>query len=393
MAPPPPRRYPASVIFAAAALASSIHAKLLEAASDGDLRLLKRLVRALDNGREVVEAVRVEDGVGLLHVAAMEARLEVCRYLVEQLGFHVDDPSDDGITPLICAIHSKDVAVVKYLLDHGADKDKVDHDGLAPLHSAAGIGHCEVVELLLARGAYIDPVGAGGTPLHIAAMEGQAGTMKILLDHHADCNKTDISGMTPLCTALNAASVECVKLLVKAGADVKADSILTALIDATNDNNGSAEFLNCILEASANCHIPDDTWAEHVNGKKIAQLKLLGSKAVERKDYLSASGFYSKAINLDPEDATLFSNRSLCWLRMGDAQKALLDALECREIRPDWPKACYRQGAALMLLKDYRSACEALFDGFKLDPGNAEIEHALREAMESLKTSQGSKAE
>jgi hypothetical protein len=36
---------------------------------------------------------------------------------------------------------------------------------------------------------------------------------------------------------------------------------------------------------------------------------------------------------------------------MSDGAKALADANECRRIRPDWPKACYRQGTALMLLK------------------------------------------
>ena len=35
---------------------------------------------------------------------------------------------------------SENAAVVKYLLDHGADPNKADNDGLAPLHSAAGIG-------------------------------------------------------------------------------------------------------------------------------------------------------------------------------------------------------------------------------------------------------------
>ena len=58
-----------------------------------------------------------------------------------------------------------------------------------------------------------------------------------------------------------------------------------------------------------------------------------------------------QAIEHDPNDATLFSNRSLCLLRMGDGQRALLDALDCRGMRPDWPKAYYRQGAALMSLK------------------------------------------
>ena len=64
-----------------------------------------------------------------------------------------------------------------------------------------------------------------------------------------------------------------------------------------------------------------------------------------------APTFWMQAIDLDPRDATLFSNRSLCSLCQGDGQKALVDALECRELRPDWPKACYRHGAALLSLK------------------------------------------
>ena len=77
---------------------------------------------------------------------------------------------------------------------------------------------------------------------------------------------------------------------------------------------------------------------------------------------------------------------------MGDGHKALLDAYECRKLRPDWLKAYYRQGAALMLLKDYESACETLYDGFKLDPGNSEMEDALREALASLKASASTEA-
>uniref|UniRef100_A0A0D3F5C4 Uncharacterized protein n=1 Tax=Oryza barthii TaxID=65489 RepID=A0A0D3F5C4_9ORYZ len=99
----------------------------------------------------------------------------------------------------------------------------------------------------------------------------------------------------------------------------------------------------------------------------------------------------NKALCLDFNDATLYSNRSLCFLHMGDGDKAYGDAYTCRMMRPDWPKACYRQGAALMLLKEYQKACDALLDGFKMDPGNSEIENALREAMESLKISDGAK--
>ena len=47
-------------------------------------------------------------------------------------------------------------------------------------------GDCGTVKLLLAKGAYIDPVAFCGTPLHCAATHGHDGIMQILLDHNAD---------------------------------------------------------------------------------------------------------------------------------------------------------------------------------------------------------------
>ncbi|EEC83375.1 hypothetical protein OsI_28787 [Oryza sativa Indica Group] len=73
-------------------------------------------------------------------------------------------------------------------------------------------------------------------------------------------------------------------------------------------------------------------------------------------------------------------------------EEGLLDAHECRKKQPDWSKACYRLGASLMSLKDYGSACDALFDGLKLDPADVQIENALREAFQNLKLSRSTKA-
>ena len=57
-----------------------------------------------------------------------------------------------------------------------------------------------------------------------------------------------------------------------------------------------------------------------------------------------------QAIDLDPTDAKFFSNRSLCWIRLGQAEQALADAKACRSLRPKWAKACYREGVALRAL-------------------------------------------
>lgn len=123
-------------------------------------------------------------------------------------------------------------------------------------------------------------------------------------------------------------------------------------------------------------HLRNDT--APLDKRKIQELKSQGSNAVGRKDFLSAAEFYSMALELDPNDTTLFSNRSLCWLNLGKPLLGLLDALECRTRRPDWPKALYRQSKALMSLKDYAGGCETFLDALKLDPGSAEIEDGLR---------------
>ncbi|KAI4998530.1 hypothetical protein ZWY2020_053872 [Hordeum vulgare] len=321
---------------------SEVHDPMLDmvfqAASDNDLPRLKSLVVMLDLGRgrpkKVIEDLRVEDdpkleGFSALHIAA-RGSLEVCRYLVEELLVDVDLVDKEGqvsrYPTVLCflwvwhrVIENTSVfatycngGTAEYLLDHGANPDKADNNGGFLLHYAAEIGSCEMVELLLAKGAYVDPVCACGTPLHIAAGGAQYGAMKILLDHSADYNKM-VDGVTPLMAAKDANSTECIKLLVK-------------------------------------------------------------------------------AMQLDPGDAVLLSDRSLCWLHMGYGRKALLDANQCRKMRPLWPKACRRQGEALMLLKDYEGASERFLDGLKLDPVDTAIEDALREAMKSLMTSRSTKA-
>ena len=64
----------------------------------------------------------------------------------------------------------------------------------------------------------------------------------------------------------------------------------------------------------------------------------------------SAIDFW-QALDLDPHNAIILSNRSLCWMRTGQLEFALTDAKLVRQIRPDWAKGCYREGSALRLLQ------------------------------------------
>uniref|UniRef100_A0ACD5U004 Uncharacterized protein n=1 Tax=Avena sativa TaxID=4498 RepID=A0ACD5U004_AVESA len=372
---------------------------IFNAAFDGDLPRFKSLATMLDRGRgrlrEAVDALRWEDegmmkGLSPLHVAASRGSLEVCRYLVEDLGVDVNLADGEGRTPLFWTVLSKNVGAAKYLLGHGANQDKANHDGFSPLHEAVGSGDCEMVELLLAKGAYVDPIASCGTPLHFAATQGQGGTMKILLDHNADVNKT-VNGKTPMMAALDADSKLCILILMKAGAD-RESYLAYSGEKLCAANVISTDFFNSVMEDAAAGVTPNDDEPLAKRKARVAGYKAMATHAFKTKDYPNASLTYSLLILLEPGEATWFSNRSLCWYQMGDGAKAFADANECRHIRPDWPKACYRQGTALMLLKDYKGASQRFCDGLKLDPGNTEIDAALWKALESLRTAGGSKA-
>ncbi|KAH7852636.1 hypothetical protein Vadar_027247 [Vaccinium darrowii] len=110
--------------------------------------------------------------------------------------------------------------------------------------------------------------------------------------------------------------------------------------------------------------------------KRIAAEAKVRDDAYRRKDYLVALDAYTQAIDFDPSDATLLSNRSVCWIRLGQAMHALTDAKACRALRPDWSKACYREA------NSFREDVE-------LDPNNKDLTNAFREAVEAGKKFRG----
>ena len=67
-----------------------------------------------------------------------------------------DDPADVLAEGLAFAAHLGRAAACELLLDHGADARRGPLYGLTPLHLAASMGHLDVAELLVRRGAPLD---------------------------------------------------------------------------------------------------------------------------------------------------------------------------------------------------------------------------------------------
>ncbi|MCL7037606.1 hypothetical protein MKW94_018969, partial [Papaver nudicaule] len=117
--------------------------------------------------------------------------------------------------------------------------------------------------------------------------------------------------------------------------------------------------------------------------EEFHKAKLNGADAFKKHDYSKAMVCYSQANGIDPYDANVLSNRSMCWACMKDGEKALEDANACILLRPDWPKAYYRAGVAFYLLKRYSDAQKAFLDGLRLNPNSQALKVAYRESVEA----------
>jgi ankyrin repeat protein len=111
------------------------------------------------------------------------------------------------------------------LLEAGADPNARDKDGKTPLHYAVAHRHSDAIKLLLDYGAEVDGESAEAlclTPLHIAALRGDAEEVERLLKSGADPNVRDVFGRTPLHYASARNHKAVAELLLSRGADPNA---------------------------------------------------------------------------------------------------------------------------------------------------------------------------
>ena len=187
-------------------------------------------------------------------------------------GFSPNVKNSAGWTPLIFAVNNNNENIVKNLINAGASIDETENDGWSALLFAVFRESIELAEILLTNNAnpYILSV-QGISPFSIASerhltpvlsaieryrerratieqmngnlldacLEGDKDSIENLLTNGAEVNSFNSVGYSPLIAAARNACLECVRILIQAGADVyhKEKDGWTALMFASTSVN------------------------------------------------------------------------------------------------------------------------------------------------------------
>jgi len=217
------------------------------------------------------------------------------RRLVERLivAFPQDVDAGGGYygTPLHAALAKGNVDIALLLLQHDADVNALNEEGITPLHKACKKGLPDIVGWLVKYHANVDARDKNGnTPLLMASDAGERRIVEVLLDHGAHVDPRNKIGWTPLMSASQNGHPEIIELLLQRGAavDSRDDDGWTALTPAAR--HGHANVVHKLLDHGAAVNSSDkDGWTPLMSASQngnfnVVEVLLHNGAAVDPRD-------------------------------------------------------------------------------------------------------------
>jgi ankyrin repeat protein len=187
-----------------------------EAARAGDLARVKRIVASDPRAVDAEDRYRWRP---LFH-AALRRRRAVVRFLLEH---GADVSARDGFALHFAGEVPANKPVVRMLLDHGALSSYARPRSAAHREflEAVFLGDARRAASILRKSPKLarQRDGRGYTALHRAAQHGDVPVMRLLIDHGADVNALSRNGQNVLYCAAGHGHLSAVRLLLARGAD------------------------------------------------------------------------------------------------------------------------------------------------------------------------------
>ena len=115
-----------------------------------------------------------------------------------------------------------------------------------------------------------------------------------------------------------------------------------------------------------------------------ADYKNKGNEYVRKSEFQYAVGFYTKCVDLDKENVIGYLNRSLCYVKLNQADLAIQDCTFVLERDPTNVKALYRRASANKLKTSYELVAKDLKEVLRLEPNNEIAAKELKEISSLL---------
>lgn len=219
------------------------------------------------------------DGTTSLHYAVRNDDAQLVDRLI-RAGADVKAANRYGITPLYLASVNGNAAIIEKLLNAGADANAVSTEGETALMTASRTGNVDAVKVLLAHGADVNARESwhGETALMWAVAQKHAAAARELIARGADVNARSttnkwerqnsaeprekwlpLGGLSVIEFAARQGCVDCIPVLLQAGAEINAvdQDGITPLLSAMI--NGHYDVANVLIEKGANPDIADRT--------------------------------------------------------------------------------------------------------------------------------------
>ncbi|XP_066336438.1 uncharacterized protein [Miscanthus floridulus] len=194
-------------------------------------------------------------------------------------------------------------------------------------------GFYEVAELLLSREAKVDLMCEnGGAPIHIAAENGHAKMLKLLLQHKAGYNAGNPA--TALVIAAGKGLTDCIKCLLKAGADAN-----------ISDEDGKLPVQIAACQG----------WKECV--------EILFPVTTPLAEYATWS-----IDGIIQHEKTTSSEPQLQVSDLDDKENVVSDDNTNKDKQPHQSKLCSKKGKALTTVEENGGGIETLMSGLNLGP-------------------------
>ncbi|XP_062598734.1 uncharacterized protein LOC134260163 [Saccostrea cucullata] len=191
-----------------------------------------------------------------LTAASCAGYIAVIKVLIEH-GADVNIADENGRTPLSIAIEKSSLEVVKCLVENSANvNEQINSFKGNALLCAVGMEDFEMAKYLLSVKADPNILNEdGNSPLHRATERGLKDIVQLLLDYNADINLATSESMSALHLATRLGNAEIVQLLLDCNADINlaTSESMSALHLATR--LGNAEITNILLRKGANTNL------------------------------------------------------------------------------------------------------------------------------------------